>query len=121
MSAGRSTRLGPTGFATTYRAVTPWSRPPTRTLTSNALRSPGAFHIVIIEDLYRSRRAIASVPQLESTGVLSWNNSNRLEFGECFPDLKQEGFKRIDFNGVGARSVSSDNSIVDRSDKCLQI
>ncbi len=83
---------------------------------------PGAFDLIAIDGRRRVRCAKACLPGLKPTGVVVWDNTDRAEYADGMAHLAAQGFKRLDFWGmgpiVGQRSCTS---VFYRQPNCLDI
>jgi predicted O-methyltransferase YrrM len=80
------------------------------------------FDIVVIDGLARTDAAAAAVDGLKDDGVIIWDNSDWPEFGEAYPALHGQGFRRLDFAGLGPISRAGwQTSVLYRDHNCLGI
>jgi tRNA A58 N-methylase Trm61 len=80
------------------------------------------FDIVAIDGRMRSACSRRCVPYLSPGGVIIWDNSERQEYQEAMTALERDGFRRIDFIGMGPINIyGSMTSIFYRSDNVLGI
>lgn len=81
-----------------------------------------SFDIVIIDGRDRVRCAWNSVNALKLDGIIIWDNTERSEYSEGFNYLASEGFKKLDFWGMGPIDMKRwCTSIFYRQDNCLNI
>lgn len=63
-----------------------------------------------------------SIKTLKDDGVIIWDNSDRVNYQEGYDFLLANGFKRLDFWGIGpVNSYSWCTSIFYRKENCLKI
>ena len=80
------------------------------------------FDIVVIDGRDRVNCAKNSLLGLKSDGVVIWDNSDREEYGEGYEFLLDNGFRRVDFAGMGPINANGwTTSVFYRSDNCLGI
>lgn len=80
------------------------------------------FDIVLIDGRDRVNCAKNSLPALKENGVIVWDNSDRSKYQEGYSYLISNGFKRIDFQGLGPSSYKDwCTAIFYRSNNCLDI
>jgi len=80
------------------------------------------FDIVIIDGRDRIQCCRNSLLALKSNGVIIWDNSERKEYSEGYEFLEKNGFKRLDFRGLGPiNSKAWCTSVFYRKDNCLEI
>ena len=80
------------------------------------------FDCIIIDGRDRANCARNSLEALRTDGVIIWDNSDREKYQEGYMLLKQNGFGRIDFWGLGPlSSYEWCTSIFYRDDNCLGI
>ena len=90
--------------------------------SSQILEFTSAFEVVVVDGRERVECAKNSVKALSPNGVLIWDNSDRERYKEGFDFLKENGFKRLDFKGLGPISHEATiTSVFYRSDNCLGI
>jgi hypothetical protein len=84
------------------------------------LKYESAFDIVVIDGRDRNNCARNSLAALKPSGVVLWDNSDREEYRPGFDFLERNGFRRIDFAGMGPLNVYQwTTSIFYRADNCL--
>lgn len=80
------------------------------------------FDIIVIDGRDRVNCALNSYNFLRPEGVIIWDNTDRERYQEGMTFLENEGFKRLDFEGMAplitAKSVTS---IFYRKENCLNI
>jgi len=80
------------------------------------------FDIVIIDGRNRVECAKRSLIALKENGVIVWDNSDRTKYQKGYDFLSEQGFKRIDFSGMGPINPSKwTTSIFYRENNCLAI
>lgn len=87
-----------------------------------ALRHRQAFDIVVIDGRDRVNCASHCVGALSSLGVVLWDNTDREEYHEGLTLLEGQGFRRLEFWGMGPIvPYAWCTSIFYRADNCLGI
>ena len=82
----------------------------------------GEFDIIVIDGRERVECAKNSLQALKHDGVILWDNSDRDEYQVGFDYLVGNGFKRIDFHGIGPIEwIGTCTSIFYKGDNCLEI
>lgn len=80
------------------------------------------FNIISIDGMDRVNFAKNSINALTKDGVVIWDNSDREEYKEGYDFLIKNGFKRLDFHGLGPINVMSwTTSVFYRPENCLGI
>ncbi|MCX7013966.1 MAG: hypothetical protein NTW86_15675 [Candidatus Sumerlaeota bacterium] len=80
------------------------------------------FHIIVIDGRDRVNCARNSLGALRDDGVIIWDNSDQDKYLEGFAYLMQRGFRRLDFEGLGAiNNCQWRTSIFYRDANCLGI
>jgi hypothetical protein len=80
------------------------------------------FHIVVIDGVDRVNCSFNAINALKANGVIIWDNSDREECGDGYSFLISNGFRRLDFWGLGPiNSYEWCTSIFYRGDNCLRI
>jgi len=80
------------------------------------------FDIIVIDGRRRVACVKNSLSALTDEGVVIWDNSDRTIYSEGYNFLKNNGFKRIDFWGMGPiNSYSWCTSVFYRKDNVLGI
>jgi hypothetical protein len=59
------------------------------------------FDIIVIDGREKVQCSINSLSTLKENGVIIWDNSDRTIYSEGYNFLISNGFKRIDFWGIG--------------------
>ncbi len=82
----------------------------------------GAFDIIVIDGRDRNNCAKNSLNALTTKGVIIWDNSERESYREGFDFLLENGFKRLDFDGMGPVNVYAwCTSIFYREKNCFDL
>ena len=80
------------------------------------------FDIIIIDGRDRVNCALNSINNLNKSGIIIWDNSDRKYYQEGFEFLKRNGFKRLEFNGHGPINTRFwETSIFYKEENCLEI
>lgn len=80
------------------------------------------FDIIIVDGRERVSCAKNSLVALKRDGVVLWDNSDRSRYEEGFSFLHENGFKRLDFSGMGPiNAYGWCTSIFYRPDNCLGV
>jgi hypothetical protein len=80
------------------------------------------FDIIVIDGRNRVQCSMNSLSALKENGVIIWDNSNRTRYSEGHNFLISNGFKRIDFWGIGPINFYSwCTSIFYKENNCLDI
>ena len=80
------------------------------------------FNIIVIDGRDRVNCAKNSIGALKMDGVIIWDNSDRKKYQEGYSYLIQNGFRRLDFWGLGPiNSYEWCTSIFYRDQNCLEI
>jgi hypothetical protein len=78
--------------------------------------------IIVIDGRDRVECAKACLPGLKAGGVIVWDNSDRPRYQPGYDLLKQNGFRRLDFSGMGPVNFTPwVTSVFYRSENCLGI
>ncbi|MEP7300810.1 MAG: class I SAM-dependent methyltransferase [Caldimonas sp.] len=78
------------------------------------------FDIVVIDGRDRVQCARFSAAALATRGVIVWDNSDRPDYRDGYEFLVNQGFRRVDFWGMGPiNTYEWSTSIFYRSDNCL--
>ena len=80
------------------------------------------FDVVVLDGRDRIRCCELAVEQLKDDGIIVWDNSDRIEYNRGYNILKERGFKRLDFPGLGP--INSDSwctSIFYKENNCFGI
>lgn len=86
------------------------------------LNYANAFDIIVIDGRERVECSLNCVPALKEDGVIIWDNSDRDKYTEGYKFLRANGFRRLDFFGMGPISVHSwCTSVFYRDTNCLAI
>ncbi|MDY6913835.1 MAG: class I SAM-dependent methyltransferase [Planctomycetota bacterium] len=85
-------------------------------------RHPNRFDVIVIDGRQRLACAEYASGALKSGGVIVWDNSDREDYRPGFDLLQQQGFKRLEFTGMGPiNSMGWSTSILYRPNNCLGI
>jgi hypothetical protein len=85
-------------------------------------RHHGEFDIVVIDGRDRVNCAMNSLPALNAGGVIIWDNTDRAEYQAGYDFLAMNGFRRIDFWGMGPiNAYGWCTSVFYRANNCLGI
>lgn len=80
------------------------------------------FDVVVIDGRDRVNCAKNSLDALRKDGVIVWDNSDRDIYKEGYAYLEQNGFKRIDFWGIGPINIYGwCTSVFYRTDNCFSL
>ena len=86
------------------------------------LDSSRKFDVIVIDGRRRVDCATSAVPALSEAGVIVWDNSDREKYRQGYDFLKSNGFRRIDFWGIGPIGVREwATAIFYRPGNCLEI
>jgi hypothetical protein len=92
------------------------------TYQNEILRYHKAFDIIVIDGRERIACSLNSLNALKDNGVVIWDNSDREEYSEGYNFFLENGFKRLDFYGMGPISAHAwCTSIFYRKNNCLNI
>jgi hypothetical protein len=85
-------------------------------------RTEEAYDVVVVDGRDRVRCAVNSLAALASDGVIIWDDSWRTRYEPGFRALAQQGFRRLDFTGLGPISPErGKTSVFYRHENCLGI
>ena len=94
----------------------------TENYSSSILEFNDSFDIIIIDGRQRVDCVRNSLKALKNDGVIIWDNSDRPEYQEGYDFLESNGFKKIDFRGVGPIGhVEWQTTIYYKNDNCFNI
>lgn len=80
------------------------------------------FDIIVIDGRQRVQCGKNSLKALKEGGVIIWDNSERVEYTEGYEFLMNNGFKKIDFCGLGPiNSYSWCTTIFYKESNCLKL
>jgi tRNA A58 N-methylase Trm61 len=80
------------------------------------------FDVIVIDGRKRVNCARSCLSALNETGVIIWDNSDREQYLEGYNFLSDNGFKRLDFAGLGPiNHFGSCTSIFYRTENCFDI
>jgi hypothetical protein len=81
-----------------------------------------AFDIVVIDGRDRVNCGKNCLSAVKKNGVIIWDDSNRDDYAEGYDHLLNNGYKRIDFEGIGSVRVDKRSTAVFyKEDNCLEI
>ena len=87
-----------------------------------AARHPGMFDILVIDGRRRVACARNALSALKPSGIILWDNTERDEYREGLDFLRQNGFRHVDFAGMGPiTEYASTTSIFYRDGNCLDL
>jgi len=87
-----------------------------------ARRSEDSFDVIVIDGRQRVRCAERCLGALRRGGVIVWDNSDRAKYQLGFDFLESNGFRRLDFCGIGPINVYGwSTSIFYKETNCLGI
>lgn len=67
----------------------------------SAIRGRGPFEVVIVDGQERVACAHEVTAELADDGVVIWDNADRPDYQMGYDHLTEQGFRRIDFTGIG--------------------
>jgi precorrin-6B methylase 2 len=80
------------------------------------------FDIIIIDGEDRNSCAESAVKAISENGIIIWDNSDREAYQQGYDHLINNGFKRLDFYGLGPINVMAwSTSVFYRPNNCLDI
>ncbi len=84
---------------------------------------PGPYDVICIDGIDRNACVTHALAHLKPDGVIVFDNTERAElYAEGFRQLKDAGFKRIDFNGMGpVVAIALQTTVFYRTDNVLGI
>lgn len=86
------------------------------------LKYKNAFDIIVIDGRERNACAKNALGALKEGGVILWDNSERERYAEGQEYLLQNGFKRLDFTGLGPLNFYAwGTSLFYRSNNCFGV
>jgi len=89
---------------------------------STIKREAGEFDVVIIDGRERVKCAINSWSALSESGVIVFDDSERLRYAEGLAMLRENGFRSIFFEGLKPKGIAMGRtSIFYRKNNCLEI
>lgn len=78
------------------------------------------FDVIVIDGIDRVQCALNCVGALKEDGVIIWDNSDRLEYQEGYEFLIEQGFRRLEFSGLGPIvMIPTATTLFYRPDNCL--
>jgi hypothetical protein len=86
------------------------------------LKYRNEFDIVVIDGRDRVSCARNSLGALKPDGVIVWDNADREEYRPGYQFLESNGFRRLDFAGLGPlNAYQSTTAVFYRDSNCLGI
>ena len=86
------------------------------------LQYDSEFDLIVIDGRDRVNCARNSLRALNGTGVIIWDNSDREDYRDGYDFLIDNGFKRLDFSGIGPVNVYGwCTSVFYKTKNCLGI
>ena len=86
------------------------------------LKYRAVFDIVVIDGRERINCTENCLVALKENGVVIWDNSDREKYQAAYSFLKEKGFRRIDFKGLGAIGHREwQTSVFYRENNCFSI
>lgn len=80
------------------------------------------FDVIVIDGIERVDCALNCLGALKKEGVVIWDNSDRIEYQQGYDYLLSQGFRQLDFSGLGPIvMISTKTTIFYRSGNCLGI
>ncbi len=80
------------------------------------------FDIIVIDGRDRVECAKKCINALKENGIVIWDNSDRTEYEEGYAHFRKNGFKKINFQGLGPINHTEwETSIFYRSNNCFNI
>ncbi|MGB0403285.1 MAG: class I SAM-dependent methyltransferase [Salibacteraceae bacterium] len=90
--------------------------------SSQILKFEKQFDVVVIDGRERIECAKNTLGALKDDGVVIWDNSDRLQYSEGYELFANNGFKRIDFAGMGPINHSeAQTTVFYRDNNCFGI
>lgn len=90
--------------------------------TNEIFQHNHAFDIIIIDGRERVKCSLNSLKALKKEGIIIWDNSERIAYREGFEFLMRNGFRRLDFWGMGpVMTFEWCTSVFYRENNCLNI
>ena len=87
-----------------------------------ALKYKKELDIIVIDGKVRNECSKSSIDALKDDGIIIFDNSDRIGYQEGYDFLTKNGFKRIEFRGLGPQGTSFwETSIFYRANNCLGI
>jgi hypothetical protein len=82
----------------------------------------GDYDIILIDGLFRNDCAINAPKYLNSSGIIIFDDSNRIDYLKGFTFLKENNYKKLDFWGLSPGSIRNNcTSIFYLEENCLGI
>ena len=90
--------------------------------SKKVLNYKNEFDIIIIDGRDRIACTKNSLHALSENGIIIWDNSDREKYQEAYDFLKNKGFKKIDFKGLGPIGhIEWQTTIFYRPNNCFDI
>lgn len=90
--------------------------------SAKILEFTNEFDIIVIDGRDRVACAKNCINALKEDGIVIWDNSDRTEYEEGYEHFRQNGFKKINFQGLGPINHREwETSIFYRSNNCFNI
>lgn len=90
---------------------------------ASAVQSHGrVFDLIAIDGVHRQRCVGPSLSALSDLGVVVWDNSDRSDFANVYPEFVRHGFRALRFRGLGpVNRIGWETAVLYRSENCLEI
>jgi precorrin-6B methylase 2 len=86
------------------------------------LKQPGTFDVIVIDGGDRVACVPAALDRLSERGVIIWDDTERTVYQPGFDLLRQRGFSRIEFAGMGpVTNVAKETSVFYRTGNIFSI
>jgi len=80
------------------------------------------FDLIVIDGRRRTECVANCLPYLDLDGVIIWDDSNRERYQSEISQMKDRGFKRLDFNGLKATSWDNhQTTLFYRENNCFNL
>jgi hypothetical protein len=90
--------------------------------TNQILTYKNVFDVIVLDGRNRVECSKNSIGALKEDGVFIWDNSDRTEYEAGYQFLKTQGFKRLDFWGIGPiNRYSWCTSVFYKSENCFDL
>ena len=90
--------------------------------SKSTVKTNKKFNIIIVDGRDRVNCCKESLQSLTENGVIILDNSERTEYAQVFPFLKEKGFKHLPFTGMSPGVITSNcTSVFYKSNNCLGI
>ncbi len=105
-----------------YSAITFMNCSDETLYSSEISRTGQLYDVILVDGVYRSNSIIHSINSIKKNGIIIVDNVDYVESKEATDQLKESGFKQIDFWGMcPIAHHDSCTAIFYRSDNCLGI